>query len=163
EVIQGMRVSANFLSLMKVAPVRGRDFRLEEEQPTVPRVAMLSYEYWQARFGGNDSVFNTQIVLNGKPHTVVGILPAQFSFPFAGKEVAVVTTVADEGSNLPERGAQVFRAFGRLKQGVSIAQAQADIATIAAVLAQQYPQSNRDSTAYLVSASETVVGRDVRK
>jgi putative ABC transport system permease protein len=163
EEIQGMRVTANFFSVLRIKPVRGRDFTGEEEKRGSQPVTIISYEYWQSKFGGSESVLNQQISLNGKSHTIIAILPPGFEFPLSVKDPLVWTTVAGEGSNLPERGAQILRAVGRLKPGVSIESAQADMTRLAANLAQEYPQSDRDQTITLTSAHEQIVGKDIRR
>src|SRR4030095_13828017 len=99
----------------------------------------------------------------GKPHTIIGILPPDFEFPLSVQHPEIWTTVVGEGGNLTERGANVLRAVGRLKPGVTLEQAQAEIANIAANLENEYPQTNRDTSAYVVSAEEQIVGRDVRR
>jgi putative ABC transport system permease protein len=163
ERIQGMRITANFLPLLKVAPFRGRNFQPDEEKANSQRVVLLSYDFWQTRFGGNETVIGQQLSVNGESHTVVGVLPQHFEFPLSVKDPAIFSTVAGEGGNLKERGAHVLLAIGRLKPNVSIAAAQTDIQTIAASLAQEYPRSNKNLTAYLVSSHEQLVGRDVRQ
>jgi putative ABC transport system permease protein len=163
ERVQGMRVTGNFLSFLKVNVFRGRDFQDEEEKRGANPVVILSYEFWQNRFGGDESALGQQLSLNGRPFMVIGVLPPTFKFPLGPKQIQLLTTIAGEGSNLTERGAQVLVAIGRLKHGVSLAQAQADLTNITDGLAQQYPQYNRNSTAYLVNVDEQIVGRDVRR
>lgn len=162
ERIKGMRVTANLLDLLKVKPFRGRGFQTEEEQRGGEPVAMLSFDFWQSRFGGAEDVLTRQILLNGKQHSIVGILPPGFEFPLA-REAMVWTTVTGEGSNLSERGANVLRAVGRLKAGESIERAQAEMTAVAASLAQEYPRTNANSTVYLVSIHEQIVGHEVRR
>jgi putative ABC transport system permease protein len=161
--IQGMRVTANFLSLLKVKLLRGRDFQFEEEKRGAQPVAIISYQYWQNRLGGNEEALGQELSLNGKLFTIIGILPPTFEFPLVEKQREILTTIAAEGQNLDERGAQVLLTIGRLKQGATLAQAQAEMTSIAENLAQQYPQYNRNITAYLVSADEQIVGRDIRR
>ena len=163
ERIQGMRVTANFLSVLKVGLLRGRDFQPEEEKRGAQPVVIMSHRYWQDRFSGDEAALGAQLALNGRSFTVIGILPRNFEFPLIPKETEVLTTVAAEGQNLDERGAQVLLAIGRLRRGVSLTRAQADLTAIAENLAQQYPQYNRNSTAYLVPVDEQIVGRDVRR
>jgi putative ABC transport system permease protein len=162
ERIQGMRITANFFPLLKVNLFRGRNFQPDEEKRGSPAVAILSYEFWKKRLGGNEEALTRQINLNGKSHTIVGILPPNFSFPLSVKDADIWTTVAGEGSNLTERGAQVLFAVGRLKPGVTVQQAQTEMAHIAASLEQEYPV-DRNSTVYLVSSHEQIVGKDVRR
>ena len=163
ERIQGMRVTENFLSFLKVKVFRGRDFLAEEEKRGANPVVILSYEFWQNRFGGDEAALGQPLSLNGRPFTVIGVLPPKFEFPLGPKQIHLLTTIAGEGQNLAQRGAQVLVAVGRMRRGVSLAQAQADLTNIADGLAQQYPQYNRNTTAYLVSVDEQIVGRDVRR
>ena len=163
ERIQGMRVTANFFPLLRIGVFRGRNFQVDEEKRGSQPITVISYEFWQSRFGGNETALGQQISLNGNPHTIIGILPPKFQFPLSVKDAEVWTTVAGEGGNLSERGAHVLLGVGRLKPGVTIEQASADIATIAAGLEREYPKSNRNTTAFLVSAHEQIVGRDVRR
>ncbi|HEX6732634.1 MAG TPA: ABC transporter permease [Pyrinomonadaceae bacterium] len=161
--VSGMYVTANFFPLLRVNPVAGRNFDVQEEHRNSSLVAIISYEFWQSRFGGDQGVLNRQVTLNGKPHTIIGILPQGFDFPLSVRNVEVWTTVADEGENLEERGAFVFRAFGRLKPGVTIQQAQTEMTAIAANLTQAYPSTNKDSAILLVSAHDHIVGSQVRR
>jgi putative ABC transport system permease protein len=163
ERIQGMRVTANFLSLIRVPLLQGRDFQPEEERRGAQPVVILSHGFWQSRFGGNEAALGQQVTLNGKPFTIIGVLPPGFEFPLLGKEIELLTTIAGEGGNLDQRGAQVLKAVGRLKAGTTFTQAQAEMTNIAESLEQQYPQYDRNATAYLVSVDEQIVGRDVRR
>ncbi|HEY2973896.1 MAG TPA: ABC transporter permease [Pyrinomonadaceae bacterium] len=163
ERVQGMRVTANFFPLLRVGLLRGRNFQLEEESRDSQPVAIISYEFWQSRFGGNEAALNQQISLNGKPHAIIGILPPNFEFPLSVQDAVVWTTVAGEGGNLAERGAHVLLGVGRLNKGVAIEHAQAEMTNIAASLEQEYPRSNRNTTVYLVNAAEQIVGKDVRR
>src|SRR5262245_6198533 len=163
ERIQGMEITANFFPLLRVAPLRGRNFTVDEERRDSQPVAIISYDFWQSRFGGDESALSQQILLGGKSHAIIGILPPGFEFPLSSKDAAVFTTVRVEGGNLTERAAHVLLGLARLRPGVTLTQAQADLETIAANLAIQYPNSNKNTTAYLVAAGEQIVNRDVRK
>src|SRR5215469_6107442 len=162
ERIEGMRVTANFLSVIRVKLARGRDFEPQEEKRGAQPVVIISHQYWQTRFGGDEAALGQQLALNGKSFTVIGILPQDFDFPLIPKGTELVTTISAEGRNLDERGAQVLLAIGRLQSGVSFAQAQADLSAVADNLAQQYPRINRNVTAVVVPVEEQIVGRDVR-
>jgi len=163
EQIPGMRVTARFLSLLKVNPMLGRDFQVEEEKRGAKDVVIISHEFWQKRLGGDRSAVGKDLTLDGKPFTIIGVLPGDFEFPLATGSTQVLTTVAGEGQNLDERGAQILVPLGRLKQGVTLAQAQADLTTIASNLEQQYQQSWRNTTAYLVPVGEEIVGSEMRR
>jgi putative ABC transport system permease protein len=160
--VAGLYVTANFFPLLRVNPVAGRNFDVQEEHRNSALVAIISYEFWQSRFGGDQGVLNRQVTINGKPHTIVGILPQGFDFPLSPR-VDVCTTVAEEGENLEERGAFVFKAFGRLKPDVTIQQAQTDMTATMASLAQTYPSTNKDSAVLVVSAVDHIVGSQVRR
>jgi putative ABC transport system permease protein len=163
ERVQGMRVTANFLSLLKVKLLRGRDFQVEEEKRGAEGVVIISHQFWRNRLGGNEAVLGQQLTLNGKPFTIIGILPPDFEFPLAANYTELLTTIAAEGGNLDERGAQVLKVFGRLNPGVTLTEAQAEFNNIAANLERQYPQYNQNVTAYLVRADEQIVGPEVHR
>jgi putative ABC transport system permease protein len=163
ERIQGMRVTANFLSLLKVKPMLGRDFQPEEEKRGAKDVVIISNQFWRERLGGDESAIGKELNLDGKPFTVIGVLPPDFEFPLARRSTELLTTVAGEERNLDERGAQVFVPLGRLKQGVTFTQAQAELNNIAGNLEQQYPQYWRNTTAYLVPVSEEIVGSEIQR
>jgi predicted permease len=163
ERVDGMRVTANFLSLVRIQPLKGRDFQVEEEKRGAQPVVIVSHQFWQNHLGGSEAALGQQLTLNGRQFTIIGILPPGFEFPLSGKGIELLTTIAGEGGNLDERGAQVLRAVGRLKPGVTLAQAQAELTGIAASLEQQYPQYNRNTTSYLVPVDEQIVGVEVRR
>src|SRR5687767_4791359 len=163
ERIQGMRVTANFLSLLKVKPVLGRDFQPEEEKRGAKDVVIISNQFWRERLSGDSSAVGKELTIDGKPFTVIGVLPHDFEFPLARQSTELLTTAAGEGGNLEERGAQVFVPLGRLKQGATFTQAQAELANISANLERQYPQYWRNTIAYLVPAGEEIVGPEIRR
>ncbi|HEX7333155.1 MAG TPA: ABC transporter permease [Pyrinomonadaceae bacterium] len=163
EQVQGMRVTANFLSLLKITPVLGRDFQPEEEKRGAKDVVIISHPFWQQRLNGEAGAVGKDIIINGKPFTVIGVLPHDFEFPLARRSTELLTTVAREEGNLEERGAMVFLTLGRLRQGLTHTQAQAELNNIGANLEQQYPQYWRNTTAYLVPAGEELVGPEIRR
>jgi len=163
ERLQGMRVTANFLTMLRVKLFRGRDFQVEEEKRHAQPVVIIGHHFWQTRMGGSENVLGRELNLNGKAFTIIGILPPDFEFPLAAKQTELVTTIAAEDANLDERGAQVLKAVARLKQGVTFAQAQSELTNIAARLEEQYPGYSRNATAYLTPLDEEVVGPDLRR
>jgi len=162
ERLQALRVTANFLSFVKTTLLHGRDFEPAEERRGAAPVVVISYAFWQSRFGGAESAIGSKLDLNGRPFDVIGILPPSFEFPLA-KQVDLLTTIAEEGENLDERGALMLLAVGRLQPGVGFGQAQADLAQVGAGLAERYPQYNRDITPSIIRLDELIVGRDVRR
>ena len=95
--VQGMRVTANFLSVLKVKLLLGRDFQVEEEKRDAKGVAIVSAEFWRIRLAGDASAIGKEITLDGEPFTVIGVLPAEFEFPLAKQSTELLTTVAEEG------------------------------------------------------------------
>jgi len=163
ERVQGMRVTANFLSVLKVHPMLGRDFQVEEEKTNSSDVVIVSHPFWINHLAGDQNIVGKPLTLDGKPFTVIGVLPSDFEFPLARQSTEVLTTVAAEGDNLPERGARVFLGFGRLLPGVTAGQAQADLNSIASNLEREYPQYWLDSNVSVVPVDEEIVGAEMRR
>jgi len=163
ERVQGMRVTANFLSVLKVHPMLGRDFQVEEEKTNSSDVVIVSHPFWINHLAGDQNIVGKPLTLDGKPFTVIGVLPSDFEFPLARQSTEVLTTVVAEGDNLPERGARVFLGFGRLLPGVTAGQAQADLNSIASNLEREYPQYWLDSNVSVVPVDEEIVGAEMRR
>ena len=159
ERLEGRRVSANLFPLLGVEPQIGRVFTAAEDQPGAQRVVLLSYGLWQRRFGGDSSIVGKPLTLNGESHTVVGVMPARFQFPTSDDQAWVpISFTPEEAAN---RNRHYLQVVGRLKPGVTLAQAQTEMTTIGARLAQQYPESNTDLGAVVTSLHEHLVG-DIR-
>ena len=139
ERILGFLVTANFLDTIGVEPILGRGFSADEDQPGKEPVAVIGHGLWQRRFGGDPNIINQEITLNGVTRTIIGVMPPGFTYP-KGAEVLAPVTVTPELS--ASRQGHSFYVVGRLKQNVSLEQAQADLATIAARLEHAYPESN---------------------
>ncbi|HEU5335700.1 MAG TPA: ABC transporter permease, partial [Terriglobales bacterium] len=153
EVLSGARVSSNFLHILGVNPALGRSFLPQEDRPGGPAVAMISTELWQRRFAGERSVMGKTVELAGAPYTVIGILPPRFQFPFPHTDVWV--TQPSELSVIPAYGRQIspiLSVFGRLRPGVSVQQATAELA----VLNQQYRAAHPDMLDAKARAPDTV-------
>ncbi len=156
ERLEGRRVSANLFSLLGVEPQIGRVFTAAEDQPGSQRVVLLSYGLWQRRFGGDPNIVGKALTLNGESHVVVGVMPARFQFPSSDDEAWVpIAFTPQEASN---RGRHYLQVLARLKPGVTLAQAQSEMSTIAARLQQQYPEQNADLGAAVMSLHEHLVG-----
>jgi predicted permease len=156
EPVTGTRVSAAFFRTLGVTPVLGRDFRADEDSAVV-----ISYEAWQARFGGRPDVAGEAVVLNGIPRTIVGVLPREFHFAPAGRGefwAALRGTDACEQN----RGCQNLHTVARLKNGISLDSAAAEMQLIARQLQSRYPDTHRGvGSATLVPLRDIVLG-DVR-
>ncbi len=132
-------VSHEFFETLRVRPVLGRSFRKDEE--TGARVAILSNELWRRSFDGSPSALNQIVRLDGEPYTVVAILPAGFSLDITA-DPDVWVPVETSGN----REARSLAVFGRMKPGVSIRQARAEMKAIAAHLEAEHPDTNRNWT-----------------
>jgi putative ABC transport system permease protein len=144
ERIQGFRVTANFLTTLGVKPVMGRDFTEEENQPGKETVAILTDNLWQRRFGGDPNILGKTITLDSVTYTIVGVMPASFRYP---ANAEFYSPIALNPRLLGARQFNSFYVLGRLKPGVSVKSAQADIDNITARLEQQYPETNTGSRA----------------
>ena len=156
--ITGARVSADFFSLLGVGAVEGRTFRPEEDQRGAERVVVLGHGLWQRRFGGDSSVIGKSLTLNAEPHTVIGVLPADFRFSIDIADAEMWTPIAHDGEVLDERGAHYLKVIGRLKPGVSLNEAQLEMNEIAGRLEQQYPAENTGRVVNLAPMYEHLVG-----
>ena len=157
---RGSQVSAGFFRTLGVRPIMGRDFFPGEDQPSTPRSVILSYSTWQHRYSGRKDILNRSVILDGNPFVVVGVLPAAFQFVPVEPSEYWVPVHATEGCQT-RRSCHSFHGVGRLKEGVSMSTALADLQLIAKQLEQQYPGSNRDQGATVAPLSEVIVG-DIR-
>jgi putative ABC transport system permease protein len=157
ESLVGAAVSHDMFSLLGIAPARGRTFLPEEDQPNAANVVILSDEFWRQRFSSDPDIVGKSISLNQDSYQVVGVMPAGFRFPII-PGVQVWRTLRPALNPSCGRGCIVLRAIGRMKDNVTIGQAQADVSTIASRLATQYPDTNSKVGATLVPFHEQLVG-----
>ncbi len=144
EHLAGLKVTQNLLPMLGIDPMLGRLFRKGEDQIGADHEAVLSYTLWQRRFHGARDVLGKMITLDGEAYSIVGVMPPTFHFaPFwsTHAELWVPATLSD---TLHQRGGNHLRVFARLKDGVTLAQARAEIATVTARLEKQYPATNRN-------------------
>src|SRR5882724_229142 len=137
EYVSARGVTANFFPLLGVQPLLGRAFLPEDDRPEANKVAILSYSLWQSRYGGERSIIGRDILLNGEPHTVVGVMPA--GFQFLESAVRLWVPIAFDQEALANRGSHYLRVLARTKPGIGVAQAQADMQTIMAGIAKDHP------------------------
>ena len=140
-------VSWDLLPALGVRPELGRGFAPDEEK-TGARVVLISHPLWESQFGSDPSIVGRGVRLSGDLYTVVGVMPPSFRFPVNKARNSVWTTLAvdddpsDPHSNIKNRGSHFLNAFGRLKPGVTVSQANQELQAIAAGLAKQYPNTN---------------------
>ncbi len=135
--IQAERVTHTLFSTLGVSPVAGRVFAADEDRPGAPRVAVLSYDFWQQRFGGRSEVIGTVVRLDERPHTIIGVMPSGFEFPItaasAGEPPVLWVPMAFTASAIRDRAAEFpVHIVARLRPDVSLAQADQDVVRIAA-------------------------------
>jgi macrolide transport system ATP-binding/permease protein len=159
--VAAVQVSSGFFRTLGVAPILGRDFHEREDQLNAPRTVILSYGTWQKRFGGRKDVIGESVDLSDVPHTIVGVLPQSFQFAPEGDSEFWTTLRAEGNGCNTERGCHNLFAIGRLKQGVTLEMALANLKAIARQLEIQYPKSNLGNSAWVKPLSETLV-KDVR-
>jgi putative ABC transport system permease protein len=140
ERIQGFLVTANFLDVTGMKPIMGRTFLPEENQPGKDQVAVITHSLWQRRFGGDPNILEKTITINTITRRVIGVMPERFNFP-KGAEIYAPLQMTPE--LMKSRGNHGYYVIGRLKQGASIAGAQAEIDNVSARLEQQFPETNK--------------------
>ncbi len=155
----GFRVTAGFFRTLGVAPVLGRDFHDGEDSPAAPHTVMLSYSTWKQRYSGKPDVLGKTVTLNGDPRIIIGVLPPEFHFASGAAEFW--TPFYPGGGCHSRRNCHATHVIARLKDGVSIETALANVKLIAAQLEKQYPDSNRGYGAKLTTLTESMVG-DIR-
>jgi len=156
ESIPAVRTSANFFSVLGVEPIIGRTFQDGEDQPGGPKITMLTYGLWQRKFGGDNQVIGRSITINGDSYTIIGVLPA--SFQFALRPGDLWLPYQPTPSQVSRRFMHGTNLIGRLKAGVSVTQAQAELSVIASRIEQQYKDSHAGTQAILNPLQEEVVG-----
>jgi putative ABC transport system permease protein len=156
ERLTGSFVTGNFFQAFGIAPALGRGFSMANEKPGQDQVTVLSHALWQKRFGGDPGILNKTITLNGKAYEVIGVMSADVTFPQTAE--LWVPLNFDASPDMKQRFAHFLRPIGRLKEGVTLAQAQADTDRIAAQLEQQFPESNTGWNLRLVSLREQLLG-----
>ncbi len=142
ERVQAGRVSANAFDVLGVQPLLGRGFEPGEDQPGRGNVVVLSYRFWQQRYAGKPDALGQTLNLNDRTYTIVGVMPEDFAFPLTITQLWAPRELDPAAYSREQRFLQVA---ARLKPGVTIEQAQAEMNTIAQRLAAEYPQSNQDS------------------
>ena len=158
ERFQGAAITWNLFPILGVPPVLGRHFSADDDRPGAEPVVMLSHEVWQRRYQGDHAMVGKSITVNGKPHTVVGVMPPGFAFP----ETQKIWIPLGPGASADDRTQRFLFTFGRLKKGVTIAQARSELASIAGGLASQYPATNQDWSAIARPITDEFIPDDVR-
>ncbi|HEY2139246.1 MAG TPA: ABC transporter permease, partial [Chthoniobacterales bacterium] len=169
--VRAEKVSGEFFDVLGIKPILGRGFARADEQPGGGAggfKAVISYGFWQSHFNRAEDVIGRVLMFDGRPHTVIGVMPAGTQFPIQTESIEVYVTLAEDASTpdgstpqTQQRGGHSLLGIARLKEGVSLAQANTELRAIAAVLAKKYPETNTNFSAGLNPLRDELVG-DVR-
>ena len=154
ERVGGARASSGIFAVFGVRPALGRGFLPEEDRAGGSPVAVISHALWVRRYGGDPSAIGRTIVLSGRPHTLVGVLPEGFHSPAMWPRMPEVWVPIGLDPNVTRRDARMLRVLGRMRPGVTVAQVRAEIDAIAFALAREHPQSNRGTGAVTAGLAE---------
>ncbi len=154
ESITGYHLSANFFQLLGAPAMIGRTFQAGEPEGTFPVV--LSYRLWQRRFGAQPNIVGQAVTLNGRSYTVIGVMPREFQYPNLDTELWIVLRMTPNIQT--NRDARILRVVGRLKPGVSFAQGQTEMNSVAARLAEAYPASDTGWDVQMIPLRKEFVG-----
>jgi putative ABC transport system permease protein len=141
EQVQGASVTASLFPLLRVSPLLGRSFSADDEKPGAHHVVILSHGLWEGRFGGDPGLLGRSIRIDDAPFEVVGIMPSGFFFPNQQTELWEPLAI-NPNSRMAGRGMHILDVIGRLRPGVRLEQARAEMSLIAARLEQAYPREN---------------------
>jgi len=158
EQVPAMQLSEGMFELLGVPPLLGRTFLKEEHEPGRDRALVLSYGFWQSRFGGDVSIVGRTVPVNGSAYTIVGVMPERFQFaPYWMTDPQVWAPMAASDRDA-SRANHFLRIFGRLKPGVSVETANAEMTAISQRLADAYPATNAKKIAEVFPLAEKVTG-----
>jgi putative ABC transport system permease protein len=158
ERLHGGLVTANYFELFGVTPALGRTFLAEADQEGGNRVVVVSHGLWVRRFGADPSIIGKPITLDGRNFTVIGVMPPQFQYPPGAELWQPFGFTASPESAFRSRQFHMLRPVAKLKPGVTLAQAQSEVETIARGLQALYPKTNANQSLFLMPLQERVVG-----
>jgi putative ABC transport system permease protein len=138
--VRAVMATAEMFSTLQAHPTLGREFRAEENRKGADHVVVLSYGLWKLEFGGAPDAIGRTVELDSEPYTIIGVMPAEFRFPLPGSDAYV--PIGFDDKVMTQRGAHYLRVLGRLKNGISVAQANDDLTGIMAELRRLYPDKD---------------------
>jgi putative ABC transport system permease protein len=164
EKVLAATCSHDLFSVLRVGPTAGRAFVADDDVPGARRVAVLGHGLWQRRYGGDPQAVGRELLLDGAPTLIVGVMPAGFEFPVAGTELWVPLRLSRTEPPNPAIRPEAYRQYrilsvvGRLRPGVTLGRSRSELASVAAGLERAYPEANRDTSLTVVPLQDTIVG-----
>jgi putative ABC transport system permease protein len=159
ERVQGFRVSTNFFQLLNAWPLHGRVFLSGEDTPGRERVAVLGHGLWKRRFGADPAIVGQVVRLEGELHEIIGVMPREFDFPVSAELWMPLTLTPQEKR---ERAARSIDVIARMRPGMTLKQASAEMAVISERLARAYPNENRGWATRVMDIREKIAGNMTR-
>jgi putative ABC transport system permease protein len=157
ESVAAPQASANFFSVLGIDPILGRTFQPGEDTPGGAKVAVLTYGFWQRKFGGDRGVIGRALTIDGESYTIIGVLPQSFQFALRNNDLWL--PYQPNQNQLTRRSMHGTNLIARLKPGVEVAQAQSELNVIASRIEQAYNDSHAGTRARLVPLQEEIVGK----
>jgi putative ABC transport system permease protein len=159
ERLDGRQVSWTFVRVLGVQPALGRAFTEADDRPGAEHVVMVSHGFWQRRLGGNPRVLGRRLTLDAEPHTIVGVLPPDFWFVREDDVYEPFGVTVTQASGSLDRGNHPgLVALGRLRPGVEVGSARAELESLAAALAREHPDTNSGNGARVQTLASRIVG-----
>jgi putative ABC transport system permease protein len=163
QALEGVAITPEIFDVLGLRPLLGRGFTQEEAKDQGERVLVLTYPLWQRAFGGDPKIVGQQVTLSGRSFTVIGVMPTGWKFPIEDEHIDYVIPLQYlTASALINRGSHFLSVVGRLKPGVQIRQAEAELSAIAGRLSKQYPDTNMNFTSVAVATLHSDIVGDVR-
>ena len=156
ERLRALTGTQGFLEMLGGTPIRGRGFGPDDFQPGKGNVVILNHGFWQREFGGRDDVVNTTITLGGQPYTIVGVMNDRWRF--SARDLSLFTPRVLTPDDLRQRGSHYLSVLGRIKPGVTVETARADLSTIASRLETAYPDTNKGWGVTVTPLREASIG-----
>lgn len=160
EEVQALSASANLMPMMGILPELGRFHTAQEDAQGAEPVVVISHELWQTRYGGDAQALGQVVTFNDLAYTIIGVLPKEISFEQFWPGIGLIAPMVTEPEHL-RRDYHGYSAIGRLKSGVTLEQAQAEMTTISGQLAKAYPETNANREVYVQSLMDVLVDDDV--
>ncbi|MFL6538003.1 MAG: ABC transporter permease, partial [Chthoniobacterales bacterium] len=157
--LNGVATDGDFFEVLGVKPMLGRGYTADESTVSAPNVVVLGHAIWQRAFGSNPGIVGQQVLLSGKSYTVLGVMPPVWKFPVDQERTDYVMPLQPiTPQEVPRRGSSFVKVVGRLQPGVTPKQTEAEMAPVAARLAEQYPDYNLDRGIRIIPLLENAVG-----